>query len=95
MGILIALARFLRPVWNVLLFEAMSATQPIAAEWQRLEQDMKLIYAFITENELLLKPSSIAESDAMLVCVRECVQICKEVYEYICVHMYIQEYLYV
>ena len=92
-GILIALARFLRPVWDVSLFEAMSATQPIAAEWQRLAQDVHLIYTFITENESLLKPSSGAESDAMLVCVRESVQICKEVYEYMCTYVHTGVYV--
>jgi len=50
-GIRIALARFLRPVWNVSLFEASSATQPIAKDWQRLASEVHLIFTFVTQKE--------------------------------------------
>ena len=51
MGIQIAMARFLRPVWGVPLFEASSAMQPIARDWQRLASEVHLIFTFITQNE--------------------------------------------
>lgn len=86
-GILIALARFLRPVWEVSLFEANSPTQPIAAEWERLASEVQLIFTFVTEHEQNLgsDPADVGHSrshnqqEPSVQDVQKFVQICKEV----------------
>ena len=65
-GILKALARFLRPVWEVHLLQANAPSQPIATEWQRLADQLHLIMNFTTENEHRLQSggSDVHNADA-------------------------------
>ena len=82
-GIQIALARFLRPVWDVSLFEASSATQPIAKDWQRLASEVHLIFTFITQKEQdlrkMIKPGrnfDVSSFDRLCEFVKVCKEVC-------------------